>query len=435
MVAFSQQVIDISRQLSQDKLVRGEDGTVTVALTLTGHEIQREPAAAVQPVDLVVVLDRSGSMEGQKIDDARKAIIQVVDRMGVQDRVSVISYANDARLDFPLSYLDHRNISRVGTRVRSIYPGGGTNLGSGLQYGIETLLHTAGGPRQRKVILISDGLANQGITSLHGLANMAAHGAEHNFTISTVGVGYDFNEVLMTTIADHGAGSYYFLENPAAFARIFEKEFENSRNVIAASVELRIPVQKEMQLLDAGGYPLKVEGDTIVIRPGDVVSGQMRKIYLTYKADTAGSKKLQVDDIEVQYIHEEKSVRHASNKKLTVELVDDEAAAYGSIDRQVWGKKVVEGDYSRLQDVVADAIRKGKKDEALAHIEEYEREKSEMNAVVGSEEVATNLSSDVQQLRESVEDTFAGAPAEVMAKQKAQSKTLQYESYKVRRSK
>jgi Ca-activated chloride channel family protein len=117
-------------------------------------------------------------------------------------------------------------------------------------------------------MLISDGLANQGITSPRDLGQMAARATEWGVGVSTVGVGYDFNEVLMTTIADYGAGNYYFLENPQAFAEVFKKEFEATRNVVAGNAELRIPLHDGVQLLDAGGYPITMVGQSCRYSPG-----------------------------------------------------------------------------------------------------------------------------------------------------------------------
>lgn len=429
------QVLDIELELSQEKVLKGADGQVAIALTIHGDTIVAKTDREMPAVDLVVVLDRSGSMQGQKIHDARQAILQVMERMGKQDMMAVISYSNGARLDSPLVFLDHRNLGRLASAVRQIQPGGGTNLGSGLQYGIETLLYDDGGYRQRKVILISDGLANQGITSLRGLAHMAEQSMEQNFTISTVGVGYDFNEMVMTTIADHGAGNYYFLENPRAFANIFEKEFENAREVIASSIEIRIPVQRGMKLIDAGGYPLIRKDGYVTIRPGDVLSGQDRKIYLTYEVDTSKEEQYRFDKIDIQYVNKEKRYGRFSESELEVSCVADEKAVIASIDKKVWSEKVIGKDYNRLKSEVAKAVKEGRKEAALASIEEYEARNSLINEEIGSSDVARNLDSEVQELKETVTDTFTGAPAAVAEKQKVQSKVLQYDSYRKLRNK
>ena len=106
-----------------------------------------------------------------------------------------------------------------------------------------------------------------------------------------------------------------------------------------------------------------------------------------------------------------------------------------SIDEAVWTEQVLKEDYSRLKENVAAAIRIGKKDEALQAIEEYEGRNTTINSSVDSDKVSQNLQKDVKTLRQSVQTTFAGAPAAVAEKKKQQAKALQYESYQIRRDK
>lgn len=427
--------VSIDAKLVQEKILKGSDGKVAVALTLTGAQLPSENEKLTQPVDLVVVLDRSGSMGGQKIDDARMAVLRLMERLTAQDRMAIITYSNDVQRLSPLVHMTSANLENLSAAVRGIFSGGGTNLGGGLEQGIATLLQTEGALRQRKVILISDGLANQGIKDPRALGAMAANAAEHNLAVSTVGVGYDFNEVLMTTIADHGAGNYYFLENPQAFAEVFEKEFETARKVAAGGLEVRISLPVGVQLVNAGGYPIKQEAGVAVIRPGDLLAGQQRKLFLTYHLPTGQERSFSLGNIQVQYQHKGEQHNVSGTQMLTVACVQDPKAVVASIDEKTWSEQVVREDYNKLKDDVAAAIRKGRKEEAMKSIREYEVRNQAINDSVGSASVSQNLEGDVQALRQNVEDTFTGAPAAVAEKKKQQAKTLQYESYKIRRDK
>lgn len=431
----NQGVVSIDAKLVQDKILKGSDGKVAVAITLTGAQLPQDDDKQLQPVDLVVVLDRSGSMGGQKIDDARMAVLRLMERLTAHDRMAIITYSNEVQRLSPLVHMNSANLENLSGAVRGIFSGGGTNLGGGLEQAIATLLQTEGTKRQRKVILISDGLANQGITDPRALGAMAANGTEHNLAVSTVGVGYDFNEVLMTTIADHGSGNYYFLENPKAFAKVFEKEFETARNVAAGGLEVRIPLQDEVQLVNAGGYPIKQEGGVAVIRPGDLLVGQQRKLFLTYHLPTQQERSFSLGNIQVQYQHNGEQHNVANTQVLTVACIPDQKAVVASIDEKTWSEQVVREDYNKLKEDVAIAIRKGRKEEAVKSIQEYEVRNQAINDSVGSASVSQNLERDVQALRQSVEDTFIGAPAVVTEKKKQQAKTLQYESYRIRRDK
>jgi len=428
-------MITIHTALTQDKVMQGADGNVSVALSLGAESSQFLNNAQIQPVDLVVVLDRSGSMNGRKINDAKKAVIHLLGCLTSRDRMSIITYSNGVEILSPLVHVNDSTRENLSALVHRINAGGGTNLSGGLYNGIATLMQTRETDRQRKIIVISDGLANHGITSPAELGAMAANASEHNLAVSTVGVGYDFNEVLMTTIADHGAGNYYFLENPQNFARVFEKEFETSRHVAATGVEVRIPLKDGLQLVGAGGFPIRIEDNVAVIRPGNILAGQQRKIFLSYHVPTEQERIFSLGKIQVHYQHDGKLQVAIAAEELNVACVRNQQEVIASIDETVWAEQVVKEDYSRLKDNVAAAIRTGKKEEALRAIEEYEGRTSTINSSVDSDKVSKNLENDVKALRQSVQTTFTGAPAAVAEKKKQQAKTLQYESYQVRRDK
>ncbi|MBC2709658.1 MAG: VWA domain-containing protein [Desulfosarcina sp.] len=236
-------LVTVSTEVVQDKILKGSDGRVAVSLSLTAARLPTFGTAPVQAADLVIVLDRSGSMKGQKLSDARRAVIHLIEQLGPEDRLALVTYSNGVQTQSALVPMDEANRRQLSAAVKQVYAGGGTNLGGGLGRGIDMLMHTPGGGRQRKVILISDGLANQGITDPTALGRMASAAVENRFSISTVGVGLDFNEMLMTAIADQGAGHYHFLEDPQVFAQVFEAEFQATRHVAAADVKIRIPLE------------------------------------------------------------------------------------------------------------------------------------------------------------------------------------------------
>jgi Ca-activated chloride channel family protein len=428
-------LVAVRAHLVQDKILKGSDGKVSVSLTLDAAEISRSDHRAIEHADLVIVLDRSGSMEGRKLNDARLAVMQLIDRMTASDRLALITYSNGVQTLSPLVGMDENHRRQLKTLVALVNAGGGTNLGGGLHQGIQTLMQTPGDGRQRRVILISDGQANQGITDPGELGNMASGAAAHHFGVSTVGVGNDFNEMLMTTLADHGAGSYYFLEDPNRFAPVFEKEFQDMRNVAASGVEIRVPLEKGIQLVNAGGYPIQIEDNHAVIHPGDLLSGQQRTLFLTFQVPTDQEENFSLGEFQVRFKHNGAPHDIATVQRMTLACVKDPREVTASIDAPAWGARVVREDYNQLKEGVADAIVKGEKDRAMDQIREYETRNKAINASVGSAVVAENLKTDVQALRQSVEDTFAGPQAAVAEKKKQNAKALQYESYQIRRDK
>jgi hypothetical protein len=144
---------------------------------------------------------------------------------------------------------------------------------------------------------------------------------------------------------------------------------------------------------------------------------------------------ISLEAMAMNYTHNGTRGQIKNGAPLTVACVSDPTAVTASIDKKAWEGQVVQEAYSRLKEEVADAIRKGEKNKALAQISEYESVNREVNATVGSAVVADNLDGDVQALRQNVERTFQGAPAAVAEQKKHSAKALQYDSYKTRRDK
>ncbi|MBL0714253.1 MAG: VWA domain-containing protein [Desulfosarcina sp.] len=425
----------VSGRLVQDKVLQGSDGRVSLALTLTAPEKAPGLNSPAASVDLIVVLDRSGSMNGRKINDARQAVLRLMETLSTQDRLSLVTYSNAVEQVADLRPMTAANRKRIAGAIGRISANGGTNLGGGLRRGIEIASASSPNGNMQRIILISDGLANQGITDPYALGNMAAIGIEKGFAVSTVGVGQEFNEELMTILADNGGGSYYYLENPSAFAAVFRKEYQLARAAAAESISVSVPLPPGVELVDAGGYRVERIGARAVFNPGSLHHGQSRKFYLTFQVPTNVPRTFRLDDIRVQYRQGDRQLSAALADRFTVACVNDAKDVMGSIRKDDWRDKVVQEDFSRLKEEVAADIREGKADQAMQRIRSYRQEKAAINQVVGSRRVTENLETEVDALRTVVQDTFSGPAPAVAAKQKKNAKTLQYEGYRERRDK
>jgi len=426
--------VSLTGRLVQDKVLQGGDGTVDLSLSLHADDTLNPDKGIAQHADMVIVLDRSGSMKGSKIRNAKHAVLNLLSDLSEKDRFALVSYSDGVETHSDLVPVTGLNRKHLISLVNRIWVGGGTNLGAGLQTGINTIVRAKKIGNIGKVILISDGLANQGITDSSSLGNMASIAIDKEFSVATVGVGTEFNERLMTYIADQGAGSYYYLKNPKVFAEVFQKEFYNSRATAATAVEVTIPLRNGMSLVNASGYPIKVTKDHARFHPGNLHSGQTRTLFLTFKMPTHNQKTFEINGITVRYIHNGRPYQSVLSKSFEIACVKNERDVISSIDKEEWEKQVVQEDYNKLKDEVSMDIKDGKEKKALDRIQTYYRKKQQLNTVVGSGKVAENLDKDLNKLRHFVTDTFTGSSEAVMQQQKANSKALQYEGYKGRRN-
>lgn len=432
---YNNPVLTVDGQLVQSKILQNSQGVVDFDLTLKARPVGTDSAIRkTQNVDMVIVLDKSGSMNGRKINNARRSIIALLSELSPGDRFSLVTYADGVKQYSGLLPVTPSNRELLETWVHRTRAGGGTNLGAGLRTGINVLLSSTRQGNIGKVILISDGLANQGITDPKVLGQMASIAVEKEFTISTAGVGVDFNEQLMTAIADQGTGSYYYLENPDTFSAIFHQEFNNARVVAARGVKVRVPLPDGVALVSASGHPVKTENGYALFYPGNLRSGQTRRIYLSFKMPTHKAQTFDLKDIRVEYIYNDNHYTVDLDKSFQIACIGDAKKVAASIDRDKWSKKVIKSDFNRLKEEVALDIKTGQKKKALQRIEKYYTRQHTLNTVVGSPEVAENLSKGVDELRDTVQETFSGKPAAVQRKQKENAKAMQYEGYRGQRS-
>lgn len=422
-------------QLIQDKILQGSPGRVSLALTLKADDIIDYNEANYRNVDMVIVLDRSGSMKGRKIKNARQAVLNLLSNLSSKDRFALITYSDGVRQVSDLSKVTDANRKHLETLIHDVRTGGGTNLGAGLKTGINVLLSASHNGNSGKVILISDGLANKGITSSQVLGNIAGIAVEKEFAVSTVGVGIDFNEQLMTKIADKGAGNYYYLENPDAFAEVVQKEFFYTQTTAVNGISVHLSMPDGISLINAAGYPITVQNNRAVFNPGDLRSNQTRKLFLTLKVPSERVGEFKLGRIKVRYLYNGTPFEASLEETFKIACVKDQRKVLSSIDRSAWTQKIIQEDYNRLKQEVAGDIKAGKKDNALRRITDYYTEKTLINKSVASEEVNKNLDQDLKELRQVVKDTFRGAPSAVLQKQKSNSKALQYEGYSGRRQK
>jgi len=426
--------VTASVTLTQSKILQGSDGKFTVSLDTAAEKEIMPDQVRKRHVDMVIVLDRSGSMQGRKLEDARRAVLDLLTRLSANDRFALISYSDGVRKHsdlIPVTASSHRRIEQMVNRIRA---GGSTHLSAGLQTGIDTLTAAESVGNTGKVILISDGLANRGVTDPERIARMASVAVSREFAVSAVGVGNDFNEYLMTAIADRGAGTYYYLDNPAAFARVFETELGSSRACVASSIEVRIPLKNSIKLVDAAGYPIERRDGCAVFYTGSLQTGSRRKLFLTFRMPTDRPRQVSLEPISIRYVKDGQPCELLFDERPAIACVKDPNQVASSIDKSRWEEKVLTDDYNRLKQEVARDIKAGRPASAMTRIDSYYRRQQAVNAHVGSEKVADNLETDVEQLKSTVAETFRGKAEDVIEKRKKQAKSLQYEGYQGRRT-
>jgi len=207
------------------------------------------------PLAISLVIDRSGSMGGSKIAEAKRCALDLLARLDDEDKVSLVVY--DTTIDVLLETMPVR-LARtlMPMRLLDVDARGGTALHAGWLKGAETLAPTAGNGMMSRVILLSDGQANHGIVSTQEICDQVRELASAGVTTSTVGIGVDFNEELMTAIANAGQGNSWYGERVEDLAESFDAEM----GFLASLAFQDVRVKLETPLLPRMGQ-IKVRND------------------------------------------------------------------------------------------------------------------------------------------------------------------------------
>ena len=401
-------LVSFSGTLDRTAVLRGRDGRVRIELVMAAAPGERT-ASVRRPTDAVIILDRSGSMDGAKIEHARAAVRELLAQLGPQDRFALVTYSDSATLTVPLSRVDDRARSAWNDVIAGIQANGSTNMSSGLDLGIDVIERGRDTERVPHVVLLSDGLANQGDPSPEGLTRRARRAAQGEYMLSTVGVGSDFNEYLMTALADAGTGNYYYLRDTENLATVFAREFDAARATVAAGLAVQIEPAPGVQVLDAGGYPLEQTDNATVFRPGSLFARQERRIWVTLAAPQYAVGEYDLGRFSLSYGdgHERTTLQLSDVPRIA--CVDSEEQYYSSVDVGAWGRSIVVDAYNKMQEEVARDVQAGRRDSALLLLQEFKDETAAMNARLPAPSalVAQQLD-DAKRLEADVSAAFVG---------------------------
>ena len=241
------------------------------------------PRAGRLPVNVAIVLDRSGSMDGErKFALARDAVEQSIRMLRAEDRFTLVVYDTEIDVVVSSTFATPEAKRLALQRIQVVGPRGGTNLHGGWSTGASELAGHLTAESINRVLLITDGLANDGISESAQLVRYAAELHGRGIATSTFGVGEDFDERLLRDIAHEGGGNFYFIETPRQIPDLLTSELGEALEVVARSAALQValPPGAEAQLLNRFRTTHAVGDNELRVELGDLTSGQELAIVL-----------------------------------------------------------------------------------------------------------------------------------------------------------
>jgi Ca-activated chloride channel family protein len=232
------------------------------------------------PVNLAFVLDRSGSMAGGKLELAKQAVEQSIGRLQSDDRFAVVVYDDVVDVVAPsvLATADNRRAAL--RRLAEIQPRNMTNLGDGWLRGAEQVALNLDADGVNRCLLLTDGLANVGMTDRDELAGHAAQLRSRGISTTTFGVGTDFDEVLLQAMATAGGGNFYYIAEGVQIADFITSEVGEALDVVARDVAVEVSVPDGVTVESLSAFSVEQRAGKTVVMLGALVAEQVVQVVL-----------------------------------------------------------------------------------------------------------------------------------------------------------
>ena len=316
--------MQLSAKLDLEVVALEQSDELTLLVELTAPT---PPSFAKRaPATLQVVLDRSGSMAGDRLEGARSAIIALVDRLDPQDNLGVVAFDDTVQVVVPAGPLTDKNAAKHA--IAGVHSGGQTDLSSGYLRGLQEARRVAdkGGAT---MLLVSDGHANAGITDPERLGTLASSAHAEGVTTSTLGFGLGYDERLLSAIAQGGKGNELFAEEADTAGALIAGEVEGLLEQVAQAGHLVIKLADEVtavQILNQ--LPTTAIDGGIMAELGSFYAGETRKLVLRFAIPGITSLGLaQIATLEFTHIALPDLVQHTTTMPVHVNVVPGDQAA------------------------------------------------------------------------------------------------------------
>mgnify|MGYP002624434775 FL=1 len=293
------------------------------------------------PVNVALVLDKSGSMKGQKIKKAREAAISAIGRLREDDIVSVITYDSTVHVVVPATKLTDKQA--IIETIESINAGGSTALFAGVSKGAAELRKFLDREKVNRIILLSDGLANVGPDSPSELGALGRSLGKEGIAVSTMGLGLNYNEDLMVQLAQNSDGNHIFIEDAADLVKIFNYEFDDVLSVVAQEVAIKIDCADGIRPVRVLNDDAEINGPSVITGMNQIYSEQEKYVLLEVEVPAGNPQEsLKVAAVEVSYANMQTNTTDRLSSEVSVNFTDDVADAEKSINRDVMEQAVLQ---------------------------------------------------------------------------------------------
>ena len=402
-------------------VLSGSPQEVVVKIDLAAVAHQKKSKRT--PLNLAVVLDRSGSMAGAKIEKARQAAMGLVDQLAPGDIFSLIVYSDRADVLVPAQQVEDKEA--VKSRIARVQPGGSTALYAGVRLGGDQLERHLSTKRINRVILLSDGLANVGPSTPRDLRQLGRALSERGIAVTTIGVGDDYNEDLMAGLAESSDANYYYVKDTEKLPAIFAKELGELLRAAAREIRIEIVCPHGVKPIGFIGWPARFEGQKAVVQFSQILPGQNRSVFLRCRVEESVPE---IARVKVNYTDEvENGATQTMDETVRIRFTRDRETAVNSTRAPIVAEKELLLTAIAKDEALADADA-GRYQQAAQKLANQARV-LDQQYVNAPDSLRPQLRQEVDNLRQRSDQLFQNQY------DASTRKSLQWESYNYRNSK
>ena len=350
--------LTVDGRLGHSKLVRNDGGKTFLMLEVKPADGVR--AKAPPPAHLSIVIDRSGSMKGARINNAMAAATSAVDRLSDGDLVSVVTFDTGVQTVVAPTAVDASTRPTIHRAIQGIKLGGDTCISCGVEVGMQLLAQTPG--KVSRMILLSDGDANFGIRDVPGFRSLAQRAQGRGVSITTIGVDVDFSDKIMTALALDSNGRHYFVASPAGLSAVFEEEAKSLTSTVASDAEVAVDLAPGVELERVVDRTFRRSGNRVVVPLGSFANADVKTVLLEVKVPSGSLGAVPVADVGVTYRDLVDGGPGRCGGKLATEMVATAAEA-SQLDPVVLGRSQ-RAETARVVREANDLFEKGNAVEA-----------------------------------------------------------------------
>lgn len=406
-------VVTPTVEVDRPLIVKGSNDPIFVLVRFEARDLLPQNREDRPPLNLALVLDRSGSMEDRgKIEYLKQAAKMAVDRLGASDHLAVVEYDDRITVMWPSSRVESAfPIKRL---IDELQPRGSTNLVGGMMEGVDEVQNRMGKIDAEntinRVLLLSDGLANEGVREPAQIRRLVRGAKDNGVRISTMGLGRDYDEDLMQAIAESAGGNYYFIENPNQMARIFEQELNTLFTTVAKDVRFEFTPADGVSDVQVISFGDADESGATRFDMENFYGGENRTLLLRIEAEPGFFDRpngmAALGEIGFSYKNVETGDRQTFEAGIQVEITDDPRVADAAKNHEV----IVEANLFEVERQHKEAValyESGNMEDAKAQLAALETEMRSRNVTLKDARLANKieaLSVEQVQMEEAAQD-------------------------------